>query len=527
MWCRRSERRLCACSLDDEARKRASTETLDVSMTSVLGIAACCDPDITYMPRNARIPQVDRTDRRLRLIAEMIAEVADERGHGDTWLERSKAEHCVIADAMWLRVQQRLEAAQTDAPRVLIDGEPYKQLEQESSCLYHGLWGAHVVHEPLYRREDVRNGPTIHPLDVVVGVVDGSLLPDLALAAGGLAAVQTTREVEVTLERLGFRPPSRSTLKNRLDGLFDEMATTARELEQKVREQEKLDFELGSISSGLDRFSTRMRETLPEGTQRDAKLAARRGRTYERTPIDPYECNWRMAWAGNVTLYDTDGVARRSLRYGLDAGGDVDQLVARMVDEVVSLVERRSDIPVVTIQDGAPELDVLVRALREHLPEGVPRWQLVDYHHAISYLDEVISARDDGDPCDMRRTYRTWLLDEDDGAQRVVGHLRREAAKPDLEPAVVSATHAALTYFEKRRPLMKYKDAREQGMPIGSGATESTCALHQLRVKHPGSQWGVPGLRGVITARALQLSGRFDAAFGHHHATLLADVMPA
>ena len=73
---------------------------------------------------------------------------------------------------------------------------------------------------------------------------------------------------------------------------------------------------------------------------------------------------------------------------------------------------------------------------------------------------------------------------------------------------------------------MKYKAARHNRMPIGSGATESTCALHQLRVKHPGSQWKVPGLRGVITARGLQLSGRFDAAFVHHHATLLADVTP-
>lgn len=168
-----------------------------------------------------------------------------------------------------------------------------------------------------------------------------------------------------------------------------------------------------------------------------------------------------------------------------------------------------------------------MRGLKEHLPEGVPRWQLVDYHHAVSYLDALISASDDGDPCDMRRMYRTWLLDEEDGAQRVVEHLRRLAAKPSLERAVASATEAALSYFEKRRPLMKYNNARELGLPIGSGATESTCALHQLRVKHPGSQWGVPGLRGVLAVRGLQLSGRFDAAFECYHGTLLADVTSA
>jgi hypothetical protein len=156
------------------------------------------------MPRNARVPKIDRTDKRLQLIADTIAEVTNERRHSDSWMDTSEAAGTVVADAMWLREQDQLEAARTTEARVIINGEPYKRLEQESSCLYHGLWGAHVVVEHLYRREDVRNGPTIHPLDMLVGIVDGSLLPDLALAAGGLAAVQTTREVEATLERLGL-----------------------------------------------------------------------------------------------------------------------------------------------------------------------------------------------------------------------------------------------------------------------------------------------------------------------------------
>lgn len=493
----------------------------------VLGIKTGLDADSTYMPRNARIPHIDPNDKGLHAMADAILERGRKQADDDSWMARSAAERSIAADLMWLCEQKRLEAAATSEPRVAIDGEVYKRLEQKSTCLYHGLWGAHVVEEPLYRREGIRNGPTIHPLDVVVGVVDGSMLPDLALAAGGLAATQTSREVEATLIRLGFRPPSRATLKNRLDGLYDDMATTARELEEMVRDEEELDFELGSISCGLDRFSVRMRETLPDGPKLDAKLAARRERKYQRTPVDPYECNWRMAWAGNVTLYDTDGVARRTLRYGADAEADVDELAARMADEILSLVEARRDIPVVTIQDGARELDALPRELRERLPEGVPRWQLVDFHHAIAYLDAIIAARDDGDPYEMRQCYRTWLLDEEDGAQRLVSHLRRELVRPELESAVATASRAALTYFEKRRPLMKYKAARQHGLPIGSGATESTCALHQLRVKHPGSQWEVPGLRGVIAARGLELSGRFDAAFRHYQATLRADVMSA
>ncbi|NVB36400.1 hypothetical protein G6O69_01060 [Pseudenhygromyxa sp. WMMC2535] len=462
------------------------------------------------------------------MIGQLITEVVEERMGGERgWMETSQAELCVVADALWLREEQRLEAARTDAARIIVDGEPYRRMPQPSSRLYHGRWGAHRIEEPLYRREGVRNGPTLRPLDRVIGVVDGSLLPELALALGSLCAVQTSREVEETLTRLGFRPPSRATIQKRTDGLFDDMATTVRELEQEVRVEEKLDFELGAVSCGLDRFAVAMDEELPDGPERDAKLVARQKRAYERTPPEPYEQNWRMAWAGNVTLYDTEGVARRSLRYGTDAGDESHRLAARMTDDILHLVDERRDIPVAIIQDGAAELAVLPQAVRERLPEGVPRWQLVDFHHAIGYLDAIVTARDDGDPYDMRRAYRGWLLNDDDGAQRVVRHLRHEAAKPDLEPALAETIDAALTYFERRRPLMKYKAARDEGLPIASGTTESTCGLYQLRVKHPGSHWRPPGLRGVMTARGLMLSGRFDAAFEAHYATLLAEVRVA
>ncbi|NVB39483.1 radical SAM protein [Pseudenhygromyxa sp. WMMC2535] len=168
------------------------------------------------MPRNARIPQVDRTDKRLMMIGQLITEVVEERMGGERgWMETSQAELCVVADALWLREEQRLEAARTDAARIIVDGEPYRRMAQPSSRLYHGRWGAHRIEEPLYRREGVRNGPTLRPLDRVIGVVDGSLLPELALALGSLCAVQTSREVEETLTRLGFRPPSRATIPHR------------------------------------------------------------------------------------------------------------------------------------------------------------------------------------------------------------------------------------------------------------------------------------------------------------------------
>lgn len=485
------------------------------------------------MATNARIPKVDRTDPLLREALRVIAAAADKRcgvARENFW-ERSKAARDVLADVMWLDEQERLEEAVTTAHEIVVDGERYRQLtNQRSSVLVHGLWGAHRVAEPLYRLVGLHNGPTMKPLVAKLGIVDGSLLPDLADEAGELLSKMTSRDVEATLARQGFRPPSRTTLANRLGGMLSDISTGARELESQCRDDEVLGFELGAISCGLDRFAARMDEVLPEGPQRTEKLGRRRPlHEYRRTPPEPHNSNWRMAWAANVTLYDKQGRARRSFRYGADAGHDVDVLVARVVDDVLHLCREQPGVPIACIQDGAADLAPLRQALRERLPRESRLLEISDFHHAIGYLDAIVAARNDGDTDGMAGWYRTKLLTEKQGAQHIVVHLRRlmdglAANGPD---AYGDAVREALTYFQKRRPTMKYADARESNLPVGSGATESTCGLFQLRVKHPGSHWQPAGLRNIMTARALQLSERWASAFRHYHSELRAQVCAA
>lgn len=422
----------------------------------------------------------------------------------------------VVVKAMWIDEQRRLDAARTTGENIEVAGEPYHRLTQPSTAIVHGFWGAHVVKEPLYRRTGVHNGPTLKPLEVKLGIIDRSMLPQLARAAGRLMAATTSRDTEQILQQLGFHPPSRAVLENRVGGLFEDMAIRSRELEEQCRENEELDFEVKTISCGLDRFAVRMQEALPEGVERRKKLKARRPASqYERTPPEPFVMNWRMAWAGNVTLYDADGCPRRTFRYASPASEDVTAMVARMVDDVLAAATKEDAITVSCIQDGASDLEVLRRELDARLPQGVVRRDLVDFYHAIGYLDAIVAAKDDGDPHAMAGWYRGQLLDEERGAVRIIAHLRRELERANQGSDLIlrDAIRAALTYFSKRRSQMAYAIARAANDPVGSGATESTCALLQLRVKHPGSHWGIRGLRGVMNSRAFALSGRWDAAF--------------
>ena len=128
------------------------------------------------------------------------------------------------------------------------------------------------------------------------------------------------------------------------------------------------------------------------------------------------------------------------------------------------------------------------------------------------------------------------LLLDDQGCAHIIGHLRRELAghreqdersPADSDDDLVAHLQAALTYFDKRRSHMSYAQARAANLPVASGATESTCSLFQLRVKHPGSHWSPTGLRGVMAARGLDLSNRWDHAFDAHHATLHEEILAA
>ena len=285
----------------------------------------------------------------------------------------------------------------------------------------------------------VHDGPTVKPLVKRLGLADGCLLPELASATGVLMGCMTSREVEATMSRLGLRPPSRAVIERRAHDMLDEMATDVRSLEEAAREHERPDFEVAAVSCGMDRMAVRMDEILPEGPEREAKLKARAEREYRRRPPEPHESVWRMAWTGNVTLYDSEGKARRTLRYGIPHDGDAEMLAARIVDDVLAVVESYPRATVICIQDGARDLDVLRSRLRECLPEGVRRCHVVDFHHAVSYLDAVVTACEPpGDPDAMRDWYRTKLLFDEHGVDDVLRHLtraRRKYPTPSLRPS--------------------------------------------------------------------------------------------
>ncbi|MCC7074908.1 MAG: hypothetical protein IT383_26595 [Deltaproteobacteria bacterium] len=404
----------------------------------------------------------------------------------------------------------------TDAEEVDVDGKKFRRLEQASSGTYFGRFGAHLVEEPLYREAGVRNGPTLKPVELRAGIVE-RMLPDMARIVGALSADDNSRALDRTLRTVGCVPPGRAFLQDHVTRMGAEIADAAAELEAAARDVTAPPGGIASISCGLDRMSVRMAEPL-EGAP------CSRREPYQRAPPPQMEHHYRKAWVGSVTAYDERGEELATWRCAAEADADPAQLADRIAADVAWLLDDRADVPLHCVQDAAPELRALPEALGRRVPD-VEVVELVDFDHLARYLDAVVDACDPQDKYDMKAWYRSVLLDDDNGIDRIQQNLRRQAKRlaPDAENAR-KAMAAALRYMRKRKHKMRYASFYRQRLPIGSGATESTCWQMQQRVKLPGQSWAPHGLRGILAIRALVVSERWQSAWDHYASFHRAEV---
>lgn len=480
------------------------------------------------MPRRPK-PRLNLKDPKNAMVNKLAdqvrAEVRKRHGTDLTFEQRRDAAAELMAEVLWADGEKDLSELTEDDDEVDIAGKRYRKLGQASSAVYYGRWGAHEVEEALYREVGVHNGVTVKPIELRVGMVARRMTPDLARIVGELTADDNSRQIERTMRITGMVPPSRSFLEKRSQQMATEITEQIEELEAEARADEALS-EVASVSCGMDRMAVRMSE--PHSDPENA-AEPRRTEPYERTPPEPREYKWRMAWVGTATAYNDGGEPLKTWRYAAEADVDPSTIARRVSADVARLIEGRPELPVHCVQDGAPELRILPHTLRNTLPANTNVRELIDFEHLAGYLDEVANACEpSGDPHDMKGWYRSELLRDDRAIDRIWRNLRRKATTlaRDDSPAR-KAVAAALSYIRKRKSKMRYASLYADDLAIGSGATEGTCGLMQLRVKRRGQSWESPGLRGVLTLRGLVLSDRWNTAWSVYAAKHRAEVRRA
>ena len=447
----------------------------------------------------------------------MVAALQRERekriGPNSTFEQRRDADLGILQKVLWDAEEDDFKKSTTDAEEVEVNGKKFRRLNQVSSATYFGRWGAHEVEEALYREVGVHNGPTIKPVELQVGIIE-HMTPDMARVTGALNAELSSRALERVLRAVGHVPPSRAFLAERMTQMGVQIADAAAAFEAVARAAEPMPEGIASVSCGLDRMSVRMSETV-EG-EGEAVPPPTRTEPYERAAPPPKEHHYRKAWVGSTTVYDAKGIELATWRVAAEADADPAKLAERVVADVARILQTNPDAPVHCVQDAAPELRALPEALVRKLPSDTkPIVELVDFEHLMGYLDEVVDATEPaGDPHNMKSWYRSELLRDDGAIDRIFRNLREKAKKLVGHKAEArNAVSAALRYIRKRKEKMRYAQFYKANLPIGSGATESTCWQMQQRVKRPAQSWETDGLRGVLAMRGLCLSDRWDTAW--------------
>ena len=191
--------------------------------------------------------------------------------------------------------------ADSHGEQIEVDGVIY-QRHQPGTVRYFTLCGALDIERWTYREVGVRNGATIVPLDLEAGIVEhGTPALGFRIALG--YAKDHMRSCEEDMKADHRSPPSRSTLERMAKAIGTEARRVAPRIEPRLRRAEVVPDGAVAMSMGLDRTSVPMEESRPAG---EAPATPPR-KPYERTPPDPVNVNYRMAYVGTITFHDVHG----------------------------------------------------------------------------------------------------------------------------------------------------------------------------------------------------------------------------
>ena len=474
------------------------------------------------IPNNEKVYRRAIEEAQMALRRAVAARVGRDVSFGD----REIALLAAANDSCRVELEAALQqTADAQPDRVQIDGSVYTRHEG-GAAEYHSLCGTLHVRRATYRKTGERNGPTVVPLELATGLIEGAT-PALAYRVALGYAQGPGRRAEEQLQADHRRPPSRSTLERLGKAIGTQITHAAPRIEPMVRQVETLPPGARAVSVGVDRTTVPMEEVRPPGTPPATRRQPRTA-PYVRTPPPRVDVKYRMAYVGTVSIVDAAGEALVTRRYAISAAESPSALVDRMMADVGRARAQNPRLPVGVIQDAAPELWTVIRG---GLTTAVSlrRWhEGIDRYHLNERLAEVLRITE---PDETRRHQQIarWnhALDADDAAiDRIARWVAQQLTEHQGE--ALSILEAHWTYLVNNHDRMRYATLRRVGLPCGSGATEGACkSVVMIRAKGCGQRWHEDGITAALTLRAVYLSERLPTLWPHFAADYSADVQAA
>jgi hypothetical protein len=447
-----------------------------------------------------------RDNPRIDEIVELLGRALDEAG-AEAFGRREELALNLANEAVRQRLEQDLRAIAEDFGEELLVGDRLFRQHLPGAGTYHSLCGPLNVPRSTYREAGVRNGPTVVPLDLAAGIIEGAT-PALAFSIAEGYAESDMRRHEEMLRGAARVPPSRATLEVLAVRIGTAVRGETRRIERVLRRAERAPENATGISIGLDRTAVPMEEPRPEGHASNTPRKKRTKPRVRKAP-PPVDVNWRMAYVGTFTLVDSDGDAVVTRRYTATPSEEPKALLQRILADLRNALRQDPALRLGVLQDGAPELWNLVREALKAEPM-VSRWdEGIDIYHLYEHLGTALALTEPS-KAERKATMERWkqLLRDHDCAIDVIEIqlLERYATLP---PSKAADLWEELVYIRNNKDRMRYARLRRRGLPLGSGITEGACkSVIARRAKGCGQRWHEQGLGGALTLRAIHRSER-------------------
>lgn len=114
------------------------------------------------------------------------------------------------------------------------------------------------------------------------------------------------------------------------------------------------------------------------------------------------------------------------------------------------------------------------------------------------------------------RPLLSWLERRQNGALDVIESLEQmRSTLADLTAKQQETLQREIDYLTDNKDRMDYKNAKDLGQPLGSGAVESTCSQYQRRFKRTGQFWSLEGDEAFLALATLHRNRRWHLLFPH------------
>jgi hypothetical protein len=281
-------------------------------------------------------------------------------------------------------------------------------------------------------------------------------------------------------------------------------------------------FRRGELPPG-DEFTDKPVAVGIDGGRLRVRTVVKKIRVSGRTKRKPFRVEWREPKV--VILFETDAKGRmvkgsRPVIDGTLQGPDV--LIELVAFHLHRLGAARARV-VTFAADGAPwiwaRLDWVIACVQLEPARVV---EVLDWCHGVHHLGLALAAL--GLAADRRaEEYRRLrLLLKAGQSQAVIEDLEALAAGLDEDSAVWREIGYLTRHSEAGR--LRYNCFRCRGVPLGSGAIESTIRrVINLRLKGTSIFWEEANAEAVIQLRAAVLSGRWEESLNHTREAMARD----